>query len=199
MSSAPDEKSFASGSSPILACSTFTSTAGSGTRASAPNTSAAFSSSRARHCDQVRANAKMRRQLGQRLLALPGSQRHPRLERRAAVPAWALAHRASCSHPFRLHSGRRSTHPAAQIPQATSMSAAMMMSHAIATSQPSPRHAPFTTATTSFKQIRTFDQTSLGTRACPGRLRIAGRARFDAPLQERSFAPTKRHSAASGP
>ena len=50
ISSAPAKKSLASVSSPVLACSTFTSIVGSGALGSAPNTSAALSSSFARHC-----------------------------------------------------------------------------------------------------------------------------------------------------
>ena len=47
--SAPDKKLFASVSSPIFACNTVTSTAGSAGACSEPNTSAALSSSFARH------------------------------------------------------------------------------------------------------------------------------------------------------
>ena len=47
--------------------------------------------------DLVRVNVKLLRQLGQRLLALHGSQGHLRLEGRAVVPACSLRHLISCS------------------------------------------------------------------------------------------------------
>jgi hypothetical protein len=42
-------------------------------------------------------NIKLLRQLGQRLLALYGSQSHLRLESRTMVPACSLRHLISCS------------------------------------------------------------------------------------------------------
>jgi hypothetical protein len=47
--------------------------------------------------DLVRVNVKLLRQLGQRLLALHGSQSHLRLESRTVVPACSPRHLISCS------------------------------------------------------------------------------------------------------
>ena len=91
--SAPSKKSFSSVSSPILAWSDFTSTAGCAVPLPppGPNTSAAPSSSCAFHdviCIGV--NVELRRKLSQCSIAAAGRERHPRLEGPCVVPAWSF-------------------------------------------------------------------------------------------------------------
>ncbi len=92
--SARDKKSFTSFSLPFLACSVFTSIAGSANSAilSAPKTPAGpFQKLGASGRELVRVNVVPLRQLGQRLIALHGSQCHLRLACRAVVPARSSA------------------------------------------------------------------------------------------------------------
>ena len=111
--SAPDKKSLASVSSPILACSVFTSMAGAAVpprlRTEHPGSPVQKLSLPGR--DLVRMHVELLGQLGQRLLAPHGSQGHLRLEGRGVVPARSLAHRLSCPRPSWPPSGRNSTHP----------------------------------------------------------------------------------------
>lgn len=103
--SKPATKSFASVSSPMLACTTVVSA-----RARplpAPTTSAAPSSSRDPHWLTPYCCANS----APLLLALHGSQCYFRLERRAAAPPRPLAHLAACYAPAWPISDRQSTHP----------------------------------------------------------------------------------------
>jgi hypothetical protein len=93
--SAPSKKSFSSVSSPILACSDFTSTAGCAAPLPppAPNTSAAPSSKpRLPGCDLIGVDVELLRKLSQSLIALQGRKRHLRLEDRRVVPARLSVH-----------------------------------------------------------------------------------------------------------
>ena len=112
--SAPDKKSRSSVSSPILACSVFTSIAGgleSGFVSAAKNPGSPFEKLRSPGRDLVRMDIELLGQFGQRLLALDSGQSHLRLEGRAVVPAWSLRHVFSCSRQPTPRSGRISTHP----------------------------------------------------------------------------------------
>lgn len=62
--------------------------------------------------DEVRLHLILRRQLGERLLALYGSPCHLRLERRAVVPTRSLAHLAISSRPAWPLSDRQAERPA---------------------------------------------------------------------------------------
>ncbi len=97
--SAPDEKSFTDINLPILACNVFTLIAGSAGSAWAfdPKTAAALSRNCRRGRDLVCVNVNLLRQLGQRLLALLGSEHYRRLESRTVIPARSLGHQLSCS------------------------------------------------------------------------------------------------------
>ena len=92
--SAPSKKSFSSVSSPILACSDFTSTAGAaGAALPGPNTSEAPPSKLGLPGrDLIGVDVEMLGQLGQRPVALDGGKRHLRLEGRCVVPARSSVH-----------------------------------------------------------------------------------------------------------
>ena len=94
--SAPAKKSFSSVSSPIFACSVFTSTAGAGSarRVRAKDARRSLQELRAPLRDLVGMHVELLSQLGQRPLALDGGQRHLGLESRAVVPARSSGHRA---------------------------------------------------------------------------------------------------------
>ena len=97
--SAPDKKSFTSVNSPIFACNIFVNRR-LGRLAIAlrsENPRRPFKQLAAPRRDVVRVNVELLRQLGQRLLALHGSQGHLRLEGGAVVPARSLRHLISCS------------------------------------------------------------------------------------------------------
>src|SRR4249920_2686603 len=76
--SAPSKKSFSSVSSPILACSNFTSTAGCAAPLPlpGPNTSAAPSSSCAFHVVLIGVNVELLRKLSQSSIAFDGRECH---------------------------------------------------------------------------------------------------------------------------
>src|SRR5213595_1385382 len=86
--SAPSKKSFSNVSSPILACSDFTSTAsGAAALLPGPKTSAAPSSScPLPRCDLVGVHVELLGKLSKRAIALDGSKRHLGLEGRCVVP-----------------------------------------------------------------------------------------------------------------
>ena len=110
--SAPAKKSFTSVNSPILACSVFTSIAGSAASAvvlPAPKTPAAPFSNGVAKSDLVRVYIELLRQLRQRLLALHGSQCHLRLECWTVVPARSSAHLIFC-HAATVAAVRQKTH-----------------------------------------------------------------------------------------
>ena len=92
--SAPSKKSFSSVSSPILACSDFTSTAGAAGVAAArtENIGSAAFKLRLPRRDLVGVDVEMLGQLRERPIALDGGKRHLRLEGRCVVPARSSAH-----------------------------------------------------------------------------------------------------------
>ena len=91
--SAPSKKSFSSVSSPILACSDFTSIAGA---AGVPPPDRTLGSPalklRLPGRDLIGVDVELLRQLSHRPVALDGGKRHLRLEGRCVVPAWSSAH-----------------------------------------------------------------------------------------------------------
>jgi hypothetical protein len=93
--SAPSKKSFSSVSSPIFACSDFTSTAcvAAGMPPPVPKTPGrAIEKLTFPLSDLIGVHIELLRQLGERLLPLYGGQSHLRLEGRCMVPARSLAH-----------------------------------------------------------------------------------------------------------
>jgi hypothetical protein len=92
--SAFSKKSFSSASSPILACSDFTSTAGCAPPLPpGPKPSAARLSSCAfQECKLIGVAVELLHQLDQRSIALDGGKRHRGLEGRCVVPPRSSAH-----------------------------------------------------------------------------------------------------------
>ena len=93
--SAPSKKSFSSVSSPILACSDFTSTAGCAAAVAAAGTEHIGSPAlklRLPRCDLIGVDVELLGKLRQRSIALDGGKRHLRLEGRCVVPARSSAH-----------------------------------------------------------------------------------------------------------
>src|SRR5262245_43165854 len=92
--SAPSKKSFSSVSSPILACSDFTSTAGSAPLPPpGPKTLAAPPLKlRLPRCDLVRVHVELLGKLRDGPIALDGRKRNLRLEGRCVVPAGSSRH-----------------------------------------------------------------------------------------------------------
>ena len=93
--SAPSKKSFSSVSSPILACSDFTSTAGWRRSVAAAGTEHIGSPAlelRLPRCDLIGVDVELLRKLSQRSIALDGGKRHLRLEGRCVVPARSSGH-----------------------------------------------------------------------------------------------------------
>src|SRR5215212_775645 len=93
--SAPDKKSFSRVSSPILACSVFTSIAGGGADATPPEPKQArgrLNQLALPGGDLARVHIVLLRQFGQRRLALDRGQRHLGLEGRGVGPACSLGH-----------------------------------------------------------------------------------------------------------
>ena len=92
--SAPSKKSFSSVSSPILACSDFTSTAGCAAVAAAGTEHIGSPALKLRlpRCDLIGMDVELLRKLSQRPIALDGGKRHLRLECRCVVPARSSLH-----------------------------------------------------------------------------------------------------------
>ena len=92
--SAPSKESFSSVSSPILACSDFTSMAGcAAPLPPGPNTSAAPSSElRLPRCDLIGVDVELLRKLSQGSIAFDGRKRRLRLEGRCVVSARSSVH-----------------------------------------------------------------------------------------------------------
>ena len=92
--SAPSKKSFSSVSSPILACSDFTSTAGAAATAAAGTEHIGSTALKLRlpRRDLIGVNVELLGKLRQRSIALDGGKRHLRLEGRCVVPARSSPH-----------------------------------------------------------------------------------------------------------
>ena len=92
--SAPSKKSFSSVSSPILACSDFTSTAGGRSRCHrrTENVGGPVLKLRLPLCDLIGVDVELLRKLSKCAIALDGSKRHLRLEGRCVVPARSSLH-----------------------------------------------------------------------------------------------------------